>query len=458
MTIILTAPEQRVRRTVSPPESVAPVGWPGKPVFILLVALIVPWTVSFGPVAVSLYRLALIALALPTLIFWLSGKAGRIRAADILLVLFCIWASIATAVVHGPAEAIEPSGILFIETFSAYLVARCYIRTRQDLVAAVKLLFVLVLLLLPLAVMEAVTRQTVTLNLFRLILPSLEGTSTGLRWGLTRVQGPFEHPILFGVFCGGAVALTHLVLGEQVSTGQRWIMTAIVAATATLSLSSGPMATMTVQLGLVGWNWLLAKVHARWHILWAIVLAAYVVLELGSNQSAPQLLTRFAFDPWTAFYRLLIWEYGWGSVMAHPLFGTGFNEWLRPSWMPPSIDMFWLVPAVRYGIPGGGLFLLAFFAAVLAVSLRPCHDQKLVACRTAYLISMTGFHLVGWTVHFWGATYVLFTFLLGSGMWLLDAPQDEAAAPPEPATRSVRRPLRTPSRPGADRYKRKELQ
>ena len=193
MTIILTAPEQRVRRTVSPPESVAPVGWPGKPVFILLVALIVPWTVSFGPVAVSLY-----------------------------------------------------------------LVARCYIRTRQDLVAAVKLLFVLVLLLLPLAVMEAVTRQTVTLNLFRLILPSLEGTSTGLRWGLTRVQGPFEHPILFGVFCGGAVALTHLVLGEQVSTGQRWIMTAIVAATATLSLSSGPMATMTVQLGLVGRNWLLA--------------------------------------------------------------------------------------------------------------------------------------------------------------------------------------------------------
>ena len=34
---------------------------------------------------------------------------------------------------------------------------------------------------------------------------------------------------------------------------------------------------------------------------------------------------------------------------------------------------------------------------------------------------MTAFFMVGWTVHFWGATYVLFLFLLGSGVWILDA-------------------------------------
>jgi hypothetical protein len=34
---------------------------------------------------------------------------------------------------------------------------------------------------------------------------------------------------------------------------------------------------------------------------------------------------------------------------------------------------------------------------------------------------MTGFFLVGWTVAFWDAAYVLFLFLLGSGVWILDA-------------------------------------
>ena len=55
---------------------------------------------------------------------------------------------------------------------------------------------------------------------------------------------------------------------------------------------------------------------------------------------------------------------------------------------------------------------------------------------------MTGFFLVGWTVHFWMATYVLFMFLLGSGMWLLE-PELPAATDVERASagrvRTVRR-------------------
>ena len=33
---------------------------------------------------------------------------------------------------------------------------------------------------------------------------------------------------------------------------------------------------------------------------------------------------------------------------------------------------------------------------------------------------MTAFFVVAWTVHFWNATYVLFMFLMGSGVWMLD--------------------------------------
>ena len=96
------------------------------------------------------------------------------------------------------------------------------------------------------------------------------------------------------------------------------------------------------------------------------------------------------------------------------------NEWERPEWMPPSIDNFWLFYAVHYGLPAAFLLLLAFLSIFLAVGFRKGLDDKMTEYRTGFLITMTAFFLVGWTVHFWDAAYVLFLFLMGSGVWMLD--------------------------------------
>ena len=69
--------------------------------------------------------------------------------------------------------------------------------------------------------------------------------------------------------------------------------------------------------------------------------------------------------------------------------------------------------------------LLAFFSIFLGVSLRKGFDDRLIAYRTGFLISMTGFFLVGWTVAFWNSAYVVFFFLLGSGVWMLDVETKE---------------------------------
>ncbi len=37
---------------------------------------------------------------------------------------------------------------------------------------------------------------------------------------------------------------------------------------------------------------------------------------------------------------------------------------------------------------------------------------------------MTSFFVVGWAVHFWNGTYVLFLFLMGSGASILDLPSE----------------------------------
>ena len=45
--------------------------------------------------------------------------------------------------------------------------------------------------------------------------------------------------------------------------------------------------------------------------------------------------------------------------------------------------------------------LLAFFWIYLTVSLKKGLEGRLIEYRTGFLICMTGFFLVGWTVHFW---------------------------------------------------------
>ncbi|WIY54207.1 O-antigen ligase domain-containing protein [Devosia sp. YIM 151766] len=418
--------------------------WPAWPIVLLVVALVVPWQVTVGPIDLSMHRIALIVLAVPCLASWGSGKAGPIRVPDLLLIFYCMWCSIALIAVHG-ANAVGSGGVLFAETFISYLVGRCYVRSAADFRASVRVLFLVVSAMLPFAIVETVTGNKAMLDLFATVLPTVAPTVTELRLGFMRVQGPFDHPILFGVFCGGIVAITHGVLGRDTSFARRWVMTLIVVATGMMSWSSGPLLSIGLQIALLAWSFIFRNIAARWRILWAIAFFAYLVLEVASNQPVPQLLTRFAFDPWTAYYRLLIWNYGWDSISLHPLFGTGFGEWVRPAWMPPSIDMFWIVPAIRHGLPAFISLLTAVVWLLVSIGLSSTDDRKTADYKTAYLISITSFIVAGFSVHFWNSTYVLFLFLLGSGMWMLDA---ETATRTGNETRQRRRHLELSRSPG----------
>jgi hypothetical protein len=183
------------------------------------------------------------------------------------------------------------------------------------------------------------------------------------------------------------------------------------------------------QIFLILWDWMLRTNPMRWRLLWALVAAMYMFISMVSNQTVFEfLLTHFSFDQASAYYRVLIWHFGSGSALNHPLFGVGFNRWDRPDWMPGSIDMFWLYHAVLFGIPAGIFMIMSFLTMVFSVGFRKDLDASLIRYRTAFLIAMTGYFLVGWTVHFWNATYVLFLFLLGSGGWLVDIGKDKSAA------------------------------
>lgn len=415
-------------------------------------ALAIPWMLPVGPMILPTYRVVLLLILVPCLVKWASGKAGKPRAADWLVLAYCAWCALALVMAQGLDKSVQSAGMLVVETCGAYFLARCYVRTSADFWKVARLLFWVIAFLLPFALIEAFTGSKPLINLAHMVLPALEPYDAGRRAGLWRVQGPFEHSILFGVFCGAGLAMTFLVYGRGRPFFQQVALTAVIGLTATLSLSSGAIMAVVVQCLLLAWNWALRSNPARWRILWLLAVLGYVAISLTSNQSVIEFfISRFAFDKDTAYFRLLIWYYGTESVAAFPWFGVGFGEWLRPYWMPPSIDMFWLVPAVRHGAPAALLMMGAFWAATLTISFRKGLDATQQAYRTGYLIVMTGWFLVGWTVHFWNGTYVLFVFLLGSGMWLLDATAEPAESEEVELDRQGRAVERRPSRSGVRR-------
>ncbi|KQO76276.1 hypothetical protein ASF29_09865 [Rhizobium sp. Leaf262] len=395
--------------------------WPAR---ILLISLFLPWTWHLGSVAVPPYRLVLVIMVLPCLFRWITGRAGPIRAADVTVLLYCFWCAVSLIVNHGFEGSITQAGTQFVETAGAYFVARCFIRNADDFREAIRLLFIIVMILFPIAISEAVTNRNLLLEALSTFLPIPPIAENEMRWGLRRVQAVLEHPILFGVVCGSIMAMVHLTLGYGEKAGKRWLRTGLVAATAFLSLSAGPITALAAQGLLLLWNWVLRRYEHRWWLLGTGLSTLWILISITANRSVPNIfLTNFSFDVDSAYHRILIWTFGSQSALNHPFFGVGFNRWDRPSWMPNSIDMFWLVHAVQYGIPAAILMLLIFLLPVVTIGLSKSRDDKLVQYRTGYMITMYSFFLVGWTVHFWNATYVLFIFLLAAGLWILDVPQ-----------------------------------
>jgi len=366
---------------------------------------------------------------LPCLWKWVGGRLG-IRLPDVGLLLYSTWAVIALFAAHGVPGAIQPSGILIPETMGAYLLARRFIRNSHDFLRMVLVITAVILSLSPFAIYEWITGSKPILQALSTIFPTVEITFMTPRWGFWRVQGPFSHSIEFGLFCTSVIALTHLALGHDRSIASRWFLSGSVAGTAFLSMSSAPLFCLLLQVMLIGYNSMLAHYNRRWTILWCIAFLGYLVVLLGSNQSVVKFfISHFTFDAQTGWYRIAIWDHGSASVLNHPYLGIGLANWARPRWMASdSVDNFWLLTAMRYGIPAVILLFGSCLWMTLAIVRAKSADKATENCRLAYLMCLTTFLFVGATIHFAHATYAWFMFILGSGAWLLDGSRAAATS------------------------------
>lgn len=391
--------------------------WP----MLFIFTLALPVSYYFGPVRLSPYRILLMAMLLPCFFMWISGKAGKIRSCDIYILLYLAWSSLSIFLNMGNS-GFEPAGMLVIETLGAYLLARCFVRDAATFRSTVKFFFLIVVFLLPFAAAEAILKQPILYNLFRLLGSVTPPTDMEMRMGMRRAQGSLEHPILFGVFCSAALSLAYYSYGR--AAGGFWgSFRAGTAFLATFfSLSTGAYLSAMVQLMLIGWDRVTRTVQKRWKILGAIVIVGYILVDSLSNRSPFQVFISYlTFNQHNSYNRVLTWIYGTQHVMNHPWIGGGLGlDWIRPWWMNPSVDNFWLVVAMRHGLPAIAFLMLAIAAMMRQVTKLDLETGEVDNARKGLLITLAGLSFAICSVHLWNASYVLFIFLIGCGPWMLD--------------------------------------
>lgn len=381
--------------------------------FVLL--LLIPSEASFyfGTFRLTPYRIFLLLSFIPCLIKVFRSEKESILATDWLLFGFSLWIILSLTVNHDFSTALESGGIIVVESWGAYLLSRSFIRNEREFSGYSKLIIFIVIGLSFVTIPESLTGK----NILRPHIGHIGG-----RFGFTRAFGTFDHAILYGVFCASTLSLAMYVptrnLLEQGGNRLRtfWVLIAAFA-----SVSSGALAAVIVQFVLAAWNRITQGMQSRWRLFSLLLMLGYFIIDLISNRSPMRvILGHLTFSPDTAYFRLIIWDWGTRfNVAVHPWFGIGFADWVRPSWMHSgSMDNYWLVIMVTYGLPAFFMLAAGILYLLFLAKRRTDLSDSAKLMRAGWGFSLIGFIISGCTVHFWNNLHSWFFFMLGSGVWL----------------------------------------
>ncbi len=392
-------------------------------VAVFILALMTPSEISFaiGGLRLTPYRLILICTFFPSLMKVIRKNTAGFLLADFLVIFNLLWAAIVISYHHGASMAIESGGVRVIELGGAYFLARGHIVDERSYRGAVAFLIFTVCLLFPITLFETVTGRHPIKELSALISGSHFYDAIRPRFGFYRAYGPFDHPILFGGFSASLFAMGWFSYRKPYSKVRliHYVRQGIITITALCSISSVAIAALSTQFIIIGWGIVANRINKKWLLLSSIIIIMYLSVELLSSRSAIKVfLSYLTFSSNTAYNRIAIFNYGIQDVLNNPIFGIGFNVWSRPSWMhSTSMDNFWLVQAVTFGLPG---FFSLFLASLLLISKKwKFLSVELINLRAGWTISMIGVVFTACTTHFWNNSFVYYGFLMGAGVWFL---------------------------------------
>jgi O-antigen ligase len=351
----------------------------------------------------------------------LTSRQYRFALSDLLVPATGLWMMLAPAVIDGLPTALKSGGIIALEFVGPYLVIRCFVRSIDQVHRSVRAFCTVAALVGPLGIFDTIGSYPVLHDELARLTGYVYGSAMTIhdptdyyRLGMYRAEGVFEHPILFGV----AMCYALMLVGSL--TGTRRVLCFVGCGTGLfLSLSSAPWLAGTVGLGCLIYRRAARAIAHRWLLLIAGgALMVGAIFNVAKNPFG-FIFTYLTLDATTAYFRLLIWQYAGWDLWQSPIFGIGLlTDWLRPDWMPDSVDSLWLRAAMLYGIPGSVLMGLSLISASSrTVRLTPRNATRIGErdVRLAEGLGITVFLTIflGFTVHYWGICNLILSLLVG---------------------------------------------
>lgn len=398
--------------------------------YMICVALSSRFALDFFGLTLFPSRLFLLVMFVPALLAILRTPSIRVQPFDYLVVLFAIWTILALIYNNGFERGIKYGGSLAAETLGGYLLARAYVRNFEQMARILAIYIALIAILGLLAVPESV----LGIEVFRYLdgaqlqnQPHMMALNQETRLGLHRAMVSFDHPIQYGVFCATCLGLAWYCCR---SSRLKWIAMAIIAFATFFALSSAPLLACGLSIAFITWERLTRPIQHRAAITLGILVAMYLVMQTLTNRTVVEAIIPFiTLDPWTGYFRVMIWQVVTANLADNPIFGLGLNEWVRPVWMPPSVDCYWLVMALTGGLPAVAMVTATIVTLLHRVHKRGGYGERPERLRARFGWTVMVFVLAfqAFTVHYWGGMNSFFFFVLGLGAWMTDSRQGVAA-------------------------------
>ncbi len=391
--------------------------WPS---LMLFYALILPpeMHVALGTLNIWAYRLVLILLV-PWLLVELTRGKIRLGFVDVTILFTGAWMLLSLTVVYGGGQGLESGGALAFDLLGSYFTGRCFLRSERAFKWFLKGAlpgFVVVAICLA---AESITGDLFVRPLARSALGAVGGGyatfETEFRYGFARALGPFSHSILAGLIMTSCIPLYLLSFKRS---GTKVSGTAAGFA-GLFSFSSAAYLVSLLNIGLVSAEHLRRKVRdLSWNLIILAIASMMTIVHVMSQNGIGYVILRYlTFSRQTGYHRLRIWEFGSQSVVAHPWWGIGFEEWERPAWLVSgSVDAHWLYLAMVHGLPAAASLGLGTIAAIWGLG----HKSGKVApagsrgIRIALSVSLATLSVAMFTVTLFGSSPAWFALLLGA--------------------------------------------
>ncbi|QFT75970.1 hypothetical protein FIU90_00305 [Erythrobacter sp. THAF29] len=373
---------------------------------------------ELGGVEMWPYRVVGIAM-LPVVLLLAPSLPFRPSKLDLLAGFAVFWYFFSTIVLHGLDANMVVAIAITGDFVLAYSIGRLCIRGPTHFRMFLAAIIPGAAIAAGVVVIESIAGSLLLRPALATFLGQAFYMTPEFRFGLVRGLGPFNHPILAGVFLTSLLPLFWLAFRDR----KMKIAGAAIAIAGFFTLSS------TALLNLLAGGALLAGLYAQRAFkipVFAIsaigIVLVYAFLTFASQSGALSVFSRYVlFNALSGQYRELIWKYATQEISEHPIFGIGQRDWNRAYWMfNDSLDSYWLEISMRYGLPLG----IALLALTLGTAFSLVHSARTfryVRDRDVHIaIAMSVLVIVfsGLSVHIWQNVGIWYQFLTGIGVSL----------------------------------------